>query len=272
MLTTEQVERFRADGFVKGGRVIDDATVESLRHELDSVLVRRNDLHARQPVLLRNISREQSPIWQVVNIWEASEAYRQLMYNRQICEEAAQLTGAEQLRVWHDQIQYKPAAHGGMNMWHQDSPAWSNLMPKTTQISAWVALDDVDESNGCMSMVVGSHLWKTYIGSLGVIPSFDGLPAQFEGHRVEVRLCPVKKGEVHFHHCLTWHGSHANLSDRPRRAIAIHYMTQDTLYDSAGDHPMNQFAGHLTHGQRMEGEHFPLTWERTHAAAAAAGN
>ncbi len=112
-----------------------------------------------------------------------------------------------------------------------------------------------------MSMVVGSHLWKNYIKELGAIPSFDALPKEFDGHSVEIRLCPAKKGEVHFHHCLTWHGSHANLSDRPRRAIAIHYMTQETLFDATGNHLMKRFTGHLTHGQPMGGEHFPLTWE-----------
>jgi ectoine hydroxylase-related dioxygenase (phytanoyl-CoA dioxygenase family) len=38
---------------------------------------------------------------------------------------------------------------------------------------------------------------------------------------------PVRKGEVSFHHSMTWHGSHENRSDRPRRAIALHFMTGD---------------------------------------------
>ncbi len=97
------------------------------------------------------------------------------------------------------------------------------------------------------------------------------MPKEFHGHPVEVRLCPVKKGEVHYHHALTWHGSKSNLSAHDRRAIAIHYMTQDTLYDgayAAAGHvcAISPFIGHLKHGQMVEGEHFPLVWERTPAA------
>ena len=33
---------------------------------------------------------------------------------------------------------------------------------------------------------------------------------------------PVRRGEVHFHHSLTWHGSADNTSGRERRAHAIH--------------------------------------------------
>ncbi len=275
MLSPEQVARFKADGFIKGGRVVDDATVEALREELARVLAQKGDPAVKQPVSVTNLTQKaDAPIWQIVNIWEASQPYRQLISNPRICEEVAQLTDATQLRVWHDQIQYKPAENGGVNGWHQDSPLWANILTKTTEVSAWVALDDVDESNGCMSMVPGSYHWGPQISYLFTVKGFDKLPKEFEGHPVEVRLCPVKKGEVHYHHALTWHGSHANASNRPRRAIAIHYMTQDTLYDPAdnhpwGNHPMKQFAKHLSHGQRFEGEHFPLTWER---AAPALGN
>ncbi|MCX5659606.1 MAG: phytanoyl-CoA dioxygenase family protein, partial [Planctomycetota bacterium] len=193
--------------------------------------------------------------------------YHKLIYNPQVCEEVAQLTGAEELRVWHDQIQYKPAEKGGVNMWHQDSPLWPSIKPKTSQVSAWIALDDIDESNGCMSMVPGSHLWGNQIQFLWTIKEYTGMPAEFQGHKLQPRLCPVRKGEVHFHHALTWHGSHANLSNRPRRAIAIHYMTQETVLDNSGAHPMKDFAHHLSDGQKMEGEHFPLTWSRATAGA-----
>ncbi len=113
MLTAEQVARFKTDGFVKGGRVIDDQTVEALRSELTRVIDEQSDPKSKKPVSLCNISHKESPIWQVVNIWEASEPFRQLTYNKQICEEVAQLTNATQLRVWHDQVQYKPREKAG---------------------------------------------------------------------------------------------------------------------------------------------------------------
>lgn len=48
-------------------------------------------------------------------------------------------------------------------MWHQDAPYWPIVAPMT-EVTAWVALDDADEDNGCMSMVPGSPLSKSPTG------------------------------------------------------------------------------------------------------------
>lgn len=262
MKNAKVVEQFQRDGFVNGGKVLDDSTVELLRRELTRVIAEKDRTDVPQPVSLRNLTgNDNRPVWQVLNIWQASEPFRALLSHVAICEMAGDLLPARQLRVWHDQIQYKPAETGGVNMFHQDSPKWRTLTPKTTQLSAWIALDDVDESNGCMSMVAGSHRWGNKIDFLNTLTDFNDLPETFDGQRVDVRLCPVRKGHVHFHHALTWHGSHANTSGRPRRAIAIHYMSEETQYVASGDHAMKSFV-EVADGARLEGAFFPLVWER----------
>jgi phytanoyl-CoA hydroxylase len=262
MLTPAQVEQFHRGGFLLGRRVLDDAQVEELLDELDRVIRDQDRTDVPQPVLLRNLPGDPvHPVWQVVNIWEASAPFRDLVRHPTITEEIAQLTGATELRLWHDQIQYKPAGTGGVNMWHQDSPYWPPLQPKTAQVTAWVALDDVDESNGCMSMVPGSHAWDDQVEFLHTLKKFDDMPREFQGHALEVRRCPVRKGEVHYHHALTWHGSHANTSARPRRAVALHFMTQETRYDASKDHVMKRFI-ESANGEPVRGEHFPTVWPR----------
>ena len=255
MLTPQQVAQFQQNGFLNGGQTLNDNEVETLREELTRVLDNHETLE-RKPVMLSNLSGDaNAPVWQIVNIWEASDPYRALVSHPKIAEEIAQLTGAKELRIWHDQIQYKPAATGGVNMWHQDAPLWPIIRPMT-EVSAWVALDDVDETNGCMSMVPGSHLWGDHMSELAKLPSYDAMPQEYEGHKIEVKLCPAKKGEVHYHHALTWHGSHANTSGRPRRAIALHYMTGDTRYVASGNHPMKPFV-EVADGEILRGAHFP---------------
>ena len=255
MLTSEQVEQFNRNGFLNGGQILDDAQVETLRDELQRVLANHETLD-RKPVMLSNLSgNADAPVWQIVNIWEASDPFRELVGNPKIAEEIAQLTGAHELRIWHDQIQYKPAETGGVNMWHQDAPLWPILAPMT-EVSAWVALDDVDESNGCMSMVPGSQHWGDHMSDLAKLPSYEAMPQEYQGHKIEIARCPVKKGEVHYHHALTWHGSHANTSGRPRRAIALHYMTGDTRFVESGEHVMKPFV-EVGDGEQMRGEHFP---------------
>jgi len=262
MLTQSQVSQFHRDGYLRGGRVLTDDQVERLRAEIQRVIDDDKKDGVAQPVLLRNLNVHQpeSPVWQIVNIWEASGPFRDLViYNKHIAGEMSQLTDAAQLRIWHDQVQYKPPRYGGTTMWHQDAPLWPIIAPMT-EVSAWVALDDVDVENGCMWMVPGSHTWGNHMDFIRQnVPTFNAMPDRFESHPVEKRPCPVRKGEVHYHHALTWHGSPDNTSERPRRAIAIHYMTDETRYVASGNHPMKPFV-EVQDGEVMRGQHFPLVW------------
>ena len=67
------------------------------------------------------------------------------------------------------------------------------------------------------------------------------------------------RGEVSFHHSMTWHGSPFNKSPRPRRAIAIHYMTGAARFDQSGEHLMKQFVDLPDNAPMAEaGPHFPV--------------
>jgi ectoine hydroxylase-related dioxygenase (phytanoyl-CoA dioxygenase family) len=264
MLSPEQLAHFRQHGYVLGNRVLSDEQVETLRAETLRVIADRADTSRPQPVLCHNMAKPGTEIWQIVNIWMASEPFRQLIQNPQICEELAQLMpDVTTLRIWHDQIQYKPAGVGGVNMWHQDSPYWGLLLPKDEQVTAWVALDDVDESNGCMSMVPDSQHWGNTIDFLHTLKDFSDMDRvkEFRGQPVRVIRCPVKKGHVHYHHSLTWHGSPANTSDRPRRAVALHFMTQNTRYEFQANHVMRPYVK-VNVGDVMQGDAFPVVWQR----------
>jgi hypothetical protein len=226
ILTPHQIALYAREGMLNAGQVLTMAEVEVLRAELERVLRDQHDPTQVQPFRLSNLSGDpERPVWQVVNIWMASEAFRDLLHRPRIVGVVQQATGARELRLWHDQIQYKPAERGGVNPWHQDNPYWAPLAPAGTQITAWLALDDVDDDNGCMSMVPGSHLWGDAIPFLHALKDFHDLPTAYQGHDVHVVRTPVRAGCLHLHHPYTWHGSHANRSGRPRRAIALHFMT-----------------------------------------------
>ena len=261
MFSDQQIASYQANGYLNDGPVLTDAEVEELRTELDRVIADRNQ-PVRQPVLLHNFTgNEEAAIWQIVNISEVSAPFARLVHHPKIAAAASRLAGARELRLWHDQIQYKPAGKGGVNMWHQDWPYWP-ILNAPYQTTAWVALDDVDEDNGCMSMVPGSHLWGRQIDFLRTLKNFDDMPARFAEHDIQRAFCPVRKGHIHFHHALTWHGSHANTSRRPRRAIALHYMTEQTRYVAAGRHVMQPFVT-VADGAPLQGEAFPLVWSQS---------
>jgi ectoine hydroxylase-related dioxygenase (phytanoyl-CoA dioxygenase family) len=261
MLTTHQLDLYRAHGFVLGPPVLTGVQVQRLCDETQRVIRDHGQQDVPQPVLLHNMGRDDSQaVWQIVNIWQASRAFQELVHHPAIVAAAAQLLGGEQVRLWHDQIQYKPAGTGGVNMWHQDGPYWPILHPQDQQVTAWIALDEAAEDNGCMSMVPGSHLWGRQIDFLHTLKTFDDMPTAWQERRLEARLCPVPAGSVHFHHSLTWHASNANRSGRPRRAIALHFMNNRTCYHADGGHPMKPYVT-VADGQVLEGPAFPLVWD-----------
>jgi phytanoyl-CoA hydroxylase len=260
VLIAEQINQYRRSGFVNGGPLLDEATVTALQEEMVRVINDRDNPAVKQPVMLRDLStQKEHELWQIINVWEASPAYKALTQYRPLLEMAAQLSNAKELRVWHDQILYKPKAAGGKLHWHQDSPLWDLLQPKDTQVTAWIALDDAEADNGCMYMVPGSHRWGDKLNDIREFNDREEFPETFEGHDMHVIMCPVRKGHVHFHHGLTWHGSGINHSSRPRRAIAIHFMTEQTVYDASGSHPMKPFVT-VPEGAMLQGESFPQVW------------
>jgi ectoine hydroxylase-related dioxygenase (phytanoyl-CoA dioxygenase family) len=99
-------------------------------------------------------------------------------------------------------------------------------------ITAWIALDDVDATNGCLRYIDGSHKG----------PILPHLPVPGEEHNLapspelidlnKESLAIVGKGGVVFHHGTTLHTSHRNESDRWRRAYATHWVTADVTSES----------------------------------------
>src|SRR5688572_26780077 len=137
MLSHDHVARFNRNGCLVGGKVIADADVDELRAELDRVIV-THQANAwkpgdKQPVMIGNLGggKDGQMVWQIVNIWEASPAFRRLLYSTAVIEALHQLTQHKNLQVWHDQIQFKPPKHGGINNRHQDAPYWPIIKPET---------------------------------------------------------------------------------------------------------------------------------------------
>ncbi len=136
-------------------------------------------------------------------------------------------------------------------------------------LSCWMALDDVDEANGCMAFVPHSQ----WFGALEPIRLTDpqslfGLvPEDVRGRtRLQGVFQPMKAGSCTFHNGLTFHYAGPNRTERPRRAIITIYMPGDVHYTGA-DHPITQGLG-LRAGDVLTGERFPILAEAKEAALA----
>ncbi|MBT5873981.1 MAG: phytanoyl-CoA dioxygenase family protein [Candidatus Latescibacteria bacterium] len=265
MLSDAQIVTFREQGYLNVGRVYDDKYVDGLRNRLEQVIAGKSET---DPEALRNLRGDDMEgaevVIQVVNIWEADDLFKTHLFQPAICEMASELMGCGTVRVWHDQIQFKPPRKGGPTDWHQDHPYWPIIQPADL-ISAWVALDDATIENGCMHMVPRSHHWGPHKGgTIGTVsdgftpdPDMSRIPP---GEDIKVVPCEVKKGECMFHHCLTWHGSPPNLSETGRPAIAVHYMPGYTRYEPNKTHLMEKRV-EVQPGALLKGPYFPTVWQ-----------
>lgn len=263
MFSPAQVQEFKEQGFIMGPRVLSDEQADAMRERMMAVLEGRGQ---GRPELNHNMLGKDSPrvVYQIVNVWEADDLFRAHIYNETICALTAQLVGDPVLRVWHDQVQFKPPRVGGMTAWHQDHPYWPIIQPADL-VSAWTALDDATIENGCMWMVPGSHHWGPHKGgTIGTdLETFKPTPDLSlvpENAVIDTVPCEVKKGHVMFHHCLTWHGSPNNDSERGRPAIAVHYMPGYTRYEPHADHVMDRRVT-VKPGEVLQGDHFPTVWD-----------
>ncbi|EYF01757.1 phytanoyl-CoA dioxygenase family protein [Chondromyces apiculatus] len=107
---------------------------------------------------------------------------------------------------------------------HQDS--WYLSAEPDTLVLAFVALDDMDEENGCLAVIPGSHReglgTRLVLGDKGYVSlgRTQGLPAP--RHPERAVLLPAAKGTIILAHGRTYHASGPNRSDRPRRAFIAH--------------------------------------------------
>lgn len=74
----------------------------------------------------------------------------------------ARLAGVERIRLWHDQLLYKPSDPAAESApvvgWHTDRQYWRTCS-SAHMLTDWVPFHDVDLVEGPISFVDGSHLW-----------------------------------------------------------------------------------------------------------------
>ena len=165
---------------------------------------------------------------QLLNLWQTDDQVKELMIDQRIGKMAAELSGAEGIRIWHDQALIKrPWANP--TAWHLDTPFWSFSDRKA--ISIWVALDNATLENGCLFFIPGSHK-VTNFDKITIGRNMDGIFDVYPKLRTAVPMAaPMKAGSCSFHNGLTVHGANANMTSGFRRAMTCAYMPEGSIFN-----------------------------------------
>ena len=284
----EERQKFAADGYLVQRQILDPTALEPLRQTIDRFV----DAHTRRLYdsakiahlydgasfreRWARVAREyhRHPNRQPLpRSWGGAELLDRAVYDLythpRLTAIATALLGAE--LTANGDFWVRPMvpqdAHTTFT-WHQDSFYYGGqIRPQLQILSVWIPLVDVDERNGCLRLVPGSHRF-------GAIPKRPAPHGQFEPER-EIGCygapldVPLQVGDVLFFHNLALHASGRNqVENQVRWSIDLRYAPtgQSRAWHGLGEEFNLQypcFTAHSKDPTQVESwEQWRRRWER----------
>jgi ectoine hydroxylase-related dioxygenase (phytanoyl-CoA dioxygenase family) len=209
VLTAEQIDAYRTDGYVSLGSVLDADEIAGLLEAEERFRPKSvPELGANRTLLVRT------------QLCHRSEAVRAFATRGRQIEAVVDLLGPN-VCLTHQQFVTKLPDDVDTTSeisLHQDN-GYGRLDPPT-DVTVWVALHDADERNGCLVVIPGSHeLGVLEHARAGVNPFLREVGVDPDG----AIAVPMAAGEAIAFTGQTVHGSGPNLTDRARVGLFVRY-------------------------------------------------
>ena len=266
--TTEQVEAFRADGFliVEEG-LIGEQALELLRERYLRLFDGEYETGIRPDEVNWVPGRDpEDRTRQLCNAWKADNVIAAQVLSARTGRLATQLMGYRGVRILQDNVLWKPPGTKAIGF-HQDSSYADYLVPPE-MVTCWLSLHDTQAGAGPLEFVRGSHEWPKSPPTRSQFHAPDdwlagAREAAPEGTELETVAVVVKAGGGSFHHGLTWHGSAPNTSGTvARMALVSHLIPVETRF-----HETNVDVNYSRYRKRgdlsLDESFFPVTWDET---------
>jgi len=243
-VTPQDLARYWEEGYWISPKLIGDDQIARLRGAVERLFAGKIDGHGWYFEDRLNLPPDPHGLHRVINSWWVSDEVRATVLDPVIGKIAADLMKVPRVRLWSDQTLLKPGAGAdgatkAANVgWHQDGSYWHISSNQTNMITAWIALQDTDLTNGGMRTLVGSHKWGLVEESNKFFdPNLDQqwefFSTRAKGEWID-HPCVLKAGHASFHHSLCFHGSETNRTDQPRMSVVGHYMPDGTVFRPTG--------------------------------------
>jgi Phytanoyl-CoA dioxygenase (PhyH) len=245
-LTPEQVERFDREGYLLIEDYFSPEEIRLLLEEIPRVFAEDSP---------RRIRETSGAVRSVFALHTTNRTFRCLSYLNRLVGPARQLLGSE-VYIHQFKVNAKVALEGDQWEWHQDFLYWhkEDGMPSPRVLTAVVFLQDVDEFNGPMLVIPGSHKegmidveaqsalsagggdgasWMpTLTADLKYKINRDILAALLRRHTI--RATKGAAGFTLFFHGNLFHASATNLSPHDRVGV---FVTYNSVENRLGDVP-----------------------------------
>jgi phytanoyl-CoA hydroxylase len=227
MLTSQQIETYRRDGYLVIPRLIEGEQLAELRALTDRIVgeargVSANDelydLEASHSAALPRVRRLKPAIF------KRYDFFRALTREPKITSILTGLLGPN-IRLYGGKLNMKSAGYGSPVEWHQD---WA-FYPHTNDdvLATGIYLDDCDLDNGPLMVIPGSHLGPTYDHHAAgcFCGALDPAGCDIDFSKAVPLMGPA--GSMTIHHARLVHGSALNKSNRQRRLLLHEYTAAD---------------------------------------------
>jgi ectoine hydroxylase-related dioxygenase (phytanoyl-CoA dioxygenase family) len=239
LISDAQWAFYEDNGYLKLGKLLDDAALNALRQRIDDIMLGRAGLDYNR--LLMQLDSDTGKYedagaqsrghkgatlgYRKIQDLEYDELFLAFMQRPIFREICARVYGEQcEIAAFRAMFMNKPARKGTFLPWHQDR--WMDL-DRDPLITTWTALDPATIANGCVQIIPGSH-------KLGLINKAH--PAGFLTKEQAAEYCTPDRvvhlelaaGEVALLHNWLLHGSDVNRTDHPRRAFSVCYMDGKT--------------------------------------------
>ena len=228
---TELVRSFQTDGFVAMHQFVSGEELTELLAHVDRFI---RDIVPQLPPEQVFYEDKDNPatLKQIQRMGDHDPWFRELFTDGRFREVAECLLNGP---VMPKNMQYfnKPPGVGQPTPPHQDG--YYFMLDPCDAVTMWFALDDVDEENGCVRYVRGSHRRgmrdHARTKTLGFSQGIVDYPT---GHDREAETAfPANPGDVLIHDAMTIHRADGNKSaGRARRALGFIYYSERAREDA----------------------------------------
>jgi len=216
-LSTDIIERYRADGFVRLSGVLDPAELEHYGAEITRLTLELNT----QDKPLEERDTYDRAFLQVMNLWRTSETVKRFVFGKRLASIAAALMEVDGVRLYHDQSLYKEPS-GGFTPAHADQYYWPMASDRT--ITVWIPLQPVPPEMGPLAFYKGSQN-AAFGRDLPISDESEAkITAAMEAQGFVIDEQPFALGDVSFHAGWTFHRAGANRTSSPRSVMTMIYM------------------------------------------------
>jgi ectoine hydroxylase-related dioxygenase (phytanoyl-CoA dioxygenase family) len=215
MVSSAEVEKYKADGQITSGVRLRPEVVTELREKMERFF-------EAQPGVDQDYA---------ANLIDQDNSWLKYAMMPEILDIVTDLIG-DDIIVWGSALFAKKGKGGKLTPWHQDGHYWP-IRPLAT-VTAWIAIDDVDTANGCLRVIPGSHsaqeLQDHYTEDSPDVVLNQALEVG-DDRFGKPRDVELKAGEFSIHDVYLIHGAAKNDSGRRRAGLVFRYMPTTSHFD-----------------------------------------